>query len=84
MKIENQDTKLELHALAKRAACLISAINSLKEDYKSIAADVKKIGVSPSEFAKVVKYLTNTEILYKEMALLETIESLVDIEEIVL
>lgn len=71
--IENEQSKADLMELVARMKLLIEANEVFKQEKEQILEEVKKIGLKPLEFNRIVKFLVNDELLLNELGFLELI-----------
>ena len=73
--VSNLESKEKLLKLIEEQKILNASQEVFKQEKARIADEFKLLGLKPAEFVKIVKFSSNEELAYNELA---TIEAIVD------
>jgi hypothetical protein len=71
--INNHELKTKLLMLIEQQKILNASQEVFKQEKARIAEEFKSLGLKPSEFVKIVKFSSNEELAYNELAFVEAI-----------
>ena len=71
--VNNPELKEKLLKLIEQQKVLNASHEVFKQEKTRIADEFKTLGLKPAEFAKIVKFSSNEELAYNELAFIESV-----------